>query len=684
MMKIRRIAILADPHHVFGRNAIRGAIQCLDEAQTSIQTSIITRDLSLTPKFLEPYHGFLTAFPSSDLYAISNGRPVVSLDREQASDDIISLPLNNYEIGSTAARTLFHNGSISFGYFDGKRIDNTITRPRSDSRLTGFCEELIALGVKGINPTDIRHPYTSVESLRKWISTLPKPTGVFAFNDLGALEVNYVCHQLNMLVPHEVKIIGVDNDPLLCSLAKPPLSSVEPGSQQLAYQAMQILIDKLTAPMPYVPKMTVPAPVTVGRESTGACSIDDEIIKKAMSEISQLDRHSRLTCTQVAKQSGASLRSLELLFKKKLGRTVQQEISRHQIEQTKLLLRTTQLTIEQISEQLHEQLPTLRRSFQRIEGMTPGNYRRQSRASVSLPSQASAIRHPDSIRICLMSPFDGSSAFDYLRGAQYYARQNPEVYLTVLTLPTDHSQFEYNPAQIETRQHDGFILPPPLDPPSDIAGHKPIVYLEHQRNHGLAWSIGADNIAVGTLVAQHFLFKGHRHFAYFSHPRLPEHLDRIDRRNQNRYRGFHEKLQLAGIRQGAEYWNQGAEEKKTIQWLQELPRPTAIFAFNDIFALQLIHLCQLAGLRVPEDIALIGVDDDPLRCRLSHPTLSSIHLNLQYAGFEAMRIAAEAVRSKNPSPVTPHTYLPAYVAERASSAGLASDDPALNRAARYI
>ncbi|MEM6884783.1 MAG: helix-turn-helix domain-containing protein, partial [Verrucomicrobiota bacterium] len=91
-----------------------------------------------------------------------------------------------------------------------------------------------------------------------------------------------------------------------------------------------------------------------------------------------------------------------------------------------------------------------------------------------------------------------------------------------------------------------------------------------------------------------------------------------------------------------------------------------------------------ARLRVPEEIALIGVDDDPLRCRLSHPTLSSIHLNLQYAGFEAMRIAVEAVRSRNPSPVTPHTYLPAYIAERASSAGLASDDPTLNRAARYI
>ena len=72
-------------------------------------------------------------------------------------------------------------------------------------------------------------------------------------------------------------------------------------------------------------------------------------------------------------------------------------------------------------------------------------------------------------------------------------------------------------------------------------------------------------------------------------------------------------------------------------WLKALPKPAAVFASNDCVADVVLRICRNAGLRVPEDLSVLGVDDDLLFCEHARPTLSSVHPDFEAMGFEAAR-----------------------------------------------
>ena len=83
----------------------------------------------------------------------------------------------------------------------------------------------------------------------------------------------------------------------------------------------------------------------------------------------------------------------------------------------------------------------------------------------------------------------------------------------------------------------------------------------------------------------------------------------------------------------------GAEDNRHLQeWLLALPRPTALFAAYDIRARQVLDACHAAGLAVPDDIAILGVDDDEVICETATPALSSIPLSMEDAGFRAAEL----------------------------------------------
>lgn len=75
----------------------------------------------------------------------------------------------------------------------------------------------------------------------------------------------------------------------------------------------------------------------------------------------------------------------------------------------------------------------------------------------------------------------------------------------------------------------------------------------------------------------------------------------------------------------------------TARWLMSLPKPSAIFASNDCAADAVLKICQRNGLRVPEDLSVLGVDDDPIFCVHTRPTLSSIHPDFEEMGYLAAK-----------------------------------------------
>ena len=119
------------------------------------------------------------------------------------------------------------------------------------------------------------------------------------------------------------------------------------------------------------------------------------------------------------------------------------------------------------------------------------------------------------------------------------------------------------------------------------------------------------------------------------------------------------------------------------QWLKRLPKPVAVLACNDLPACDLAVVCRSLGLRVPDDVALLGVDNDELECRLATPPISSIDIPAQRIGYEAARLLDQLLHGKRPA--NRSLFLPPIrVVTRQSTDTLATGDHVVRAALSYI
>jgi LacI family transcriptional regulator len=126
-----------------------------------------------------------------------------------------------------------------------------------------------------------------------------------------------------------------------------------------------------------------------------------------------------------------------------------------------------------------------------------------------------------------------------------------------------------------------------------------------------------------------------------------------------------------------------SEFRGIVQWLQALPRPVGIFACNDNRALQLLEACQQVGFAVPDEVAVIGVDDDELLCQLCNPPLTSVLPNARLIGFEAAAMLSRMMNGERLASQTRYVE-PIRVVERQSTDATAVNDPKIASALRYI
>jgi LacI family transcriptional regulator len=109
----------------------------------------------------------------------------------------------------------------------------------------------------------------------------------------------------------------------------------------------------------------------------------------------------------------------------------------------------------------------------------------------------------------------------------------------------------------------------------------------------------------------------------------------------------------------------------------------AVLADHDVAAHDLADMCQILGLRVPDDVAILGVDDDELECQLAFPPLSSVAIPAERIGFEAARLLDRLLSGKRMVPRA--VYLPPVrVVTRHSTSTFAIDEPVVTAALHYI
>lgn len=192
-------------------------------------------------------------------------------------------------------------------------------------------------------------------------------------------------------------------------------------------------------------------------------------------------------------------------------------------------------------------------------------------------------------------------------------------------------------------------------------------------------SVSCDSEAVGRLAADFYLKLGYRSFAFaVANPELDWSVDRE--------RTFREAVREAG---GAftliktPPLSAEREQPRLVRALRALPPRTALFAANDHRARDILRAATVAKIKVPDDLAVLGVDDDTLVCETTFPRLTSIAMDTKYAGYLAAEILAHHFAQPN-APRRAGRYLPTEIVERESAGLIASDDPLVLAALKII
>ena len=149
--------------------------------------------------------------------------------------------------------------------------------------------------------------------------------------------------------------------------------------------------------------------------------------------------------------------------------------------------------------------------------------------------------------------------------------------------------------------------------------------------------VATDNFKLVNLAYTHLIDVGLRQFALFSLPDGTQHRWALEREKAFRTLMQRDNFEVEIFRgEGARTWEEDVAQQ--IRWLQSLPKPVGIVAVTDARARQLLQACQLANIAVPEEVAIIGIDNDPLARMLSCIPLSSVIQGSTEIGRTAARM----------------------------------------------
>jgi len=191
-----------------------------------------------------------------------------------------------------------------------------------------------------------------------------------------------------------------------------------------------------------------------------------------------------------------------------------------------------------------------------------------------------------------------------------------------------------------------------------------------------------DREKVCKLVADHFHSRGFQHYAFCGFHNTDWSLEYQEKFCKQIQEMGHQVLVYDPPRLKKDnIWPK--EQNHLGQWLKQLPKPVAIMACCDERGRQIIDTCRLFLLKVPEEIAVVGVDNDDIICNLANPPMSSVALNTQNAGYEAATLLDKMMKGKK---VKKQEICidPVRMVTRVSSDILALTDPILTEAIRYI
>jgi LacI family transcriptional regulator len=195
--------------------------------------------------------------------------------------------------------------------------------------------------------------------------------------------------------------------------------------------------------------------------------------------------------------------------------------------------------------------------------------------------------------------------------------------------------------------------------------------------------VHVDDIAIARMAAEHLLERGFRNFGFVAHAG--------ERWSDNRHDAFASAvggqgyectvLQANDLHEIPEAWDQLIENAAS--WIQSQPKPLGLMLCNDGVGPMITQACRQVGIAVPEEVAIVGVDNDEPICAICDPPLSSVDPNHEEVGYQAAALLDRMMQGESASR-EPLLLKPRAIAVRQSSAVSAIEDPIVSAAMSMI
>lgn len=295
-------------------------------------------------------------------------------------EDTLSIPtvsVDSFAIGRLAAEHLLTRSFHRFlfaGVAHGKE-DNPL---HFQQREKSFMETIRSRGF----PCK-RHWFTSpcTEDFLEgasWVPCLKKltfPVAIFACCDYAGFGILRACRRLGIHVPNEVAVLGADNDDVLCQLAIPRMSSVDPGGENVGYRAAAVL-DRLLSGDDQVPAFQKVSPAKVRlRASSNVIATSNMEVAEALRFIYS-HAQDPINVQDVMRVMTISRRTLERHFREETGQSIAENIRNTRLEMAIQMLEGTSCPVEEIARNCgFTNAPRLNAAFRKVYGCTAAEYR---------------------------------------------------------------------------------------------------------------------------------------------------------------------------------------------------------------------------------------------------------------------------------------------------------------------
>jgi LacI family transcriptional regulator len=302
----------------------------------------------------------------------------------------------------------------------------------------------------------------------------------------------------------------------------------------------------------------------------------------------------------------------------------------------------------------------------------------RQRAKTNLPSIMPRLFH--NFRVLLLVETSQSYGRGVIEGVARYALEGGP-----WSIQFEERSLESSPPEwVKRWRGDGIISRTVNSKTASLllATKLPLVELFGDPRIGVA-HVRTEGLIGGRMAAEHFLNCGLREFAFFTYEDTWW--------TENHRRSFSRALEDKGYPcrvypSTTAHWIMPLWHERyrsrVIGWLRSLPRPIGILAAGDLHAVRLLDICRDLSVAVPEEVAILGIGNDPVICETVHPTISSLDIDGQRIGYEAAKLLDRMMSGKRPEGevVVP----PSHVAVRQSTDLMVIEDADVAQAARFI